>query len=76
MPKEWTDDEVSAEINAAVKIVAEDRLFRGLSEKLKGSATNPNGTDTGGTGNTGGNPGTGDGNPKPKRSLFWGEAVE
>lgn len=70
MAKEWTDDEVTAEIKAAVQIVAEDRLFKGLSEKLRGSS-NPPGNDPSNAPNpppSGGNPPT----PK-KKGLFWGE---
>lgn len=68
MAKEWTDEEVSAEIATAVKIVAEDRLFKGLSDKLRGVASS---NDPGNAPNpppSGGNP------PSPKKKgLFWGE---
>ena len=70
MAKEWTDEEVTAEIQNAVKIVAEDRLFKGLSAKLSGQANTPgNGaTNPPNAPASGGNPPT----PK-KKGLFWGE---
>jgi hypothetical protein len=34
MGKEWTDEEVQAEIRAAVDIVKEDRFLKALSSKL------------------------------------------
>lgn len=69
MAKEWTDDEVAEEIRNAVKIVAEDRLFKGLSAKLSGQA-NPSGNNP----NSPPNPPPSGDNPTPKKKgLFWGE---
>jgi len=69
MPKEWTDEEVQAEISAAVAIVREDRFEKFVRDKVGGSGS--------------GDPGKGDktpppakegGNPPPtKRSLWWGD---
>jgi hypothetical protein len=83
--KKWTDEEVQAEIQAAVKIVAEDREkaeYARLHERY-GKAPESDGDP--------GNSGDGDGSkapprkegdpdpnldPSPKRSLWWGEVSE
>lgn len=69
MGKEWTDEEVAEEIRNAVKIVAEDRLFKGLSDRL-GSQANQSGSGTGNTPNP--PPSSGSDAPK-KRGLWWGD---
>lgn len=82
MPRDWTDDEIAAEIAKNVKIVAEDREradYTRLHEKYKqtpentppgdGKAPPPPKAD----GSPGDPPA---GPPKPKRSLWWGEAIE
>jgi len=75
--REWTDDEVKAEIAAAVRIVAEDREraeYTRLHEKYK---PDPD-TDPAGNGKT--PPPKKDGDdgepPKPKRGLWWGVSDE
>jgi len=70
MAKEWTDEEVTAEIQNAVKIVAEDRLFKGLSAKLQSTA-NPSGNNPATPPNA--PPSGGDPNKPKKKGLFWGE---
>jgi hypothetical protein len=82
MAKKWTDEEVQAEIRAAVQMVAEDReraRYASLHEKY-GQQTDP-----GSSGNGGDPPGDDktppkkDEDPEPdlgngkKRSLWWGE---
>lgn len=71
MPKEWTDDDVKAEIAAAVAIVREDKFEAFVRDKFP--KTNDNqGSGNAGTGNVGtGN--SGDGQTKPKKSLWWGD---
>jgi len=73
MPKEWTDDDVKAEIADAVRIVREDKFEAFVRGKLPAQPTDPNG----GNGQSG-NAGDGSGNnptaPKGKKSLWWGES--
>lgn len=75
MAKEWTDEEVSAEIANAVRIVREDKFEAFVRSKVgtnSGDAGNPNdASGNSGNGNTGA---SGDGNPTPKRSLWWGDS--
>lgn len=72
MGKEWTDDEVAAEISAAVQIVREDRMDKFIRERLGPSGSSPtkDPEKTAPPGKT--EPGTST-PPKPKRSLWWGE---
>ncbi len=69
MAKEWTDDEVQAEINAAVQIVREDKQYKMLSDIHSRNPSDP--------ANPSGNPPPpgSNGNPadKKKKGLFWGE---
>lgn len=76
MAKEWTDEEVRAEIAAAVAIVREDRFEQFVRSKI------------GPTGSAGGPPGNGDPKSPPRgdakesvtekkrRSLWWGEDLD
>lgn len=72
MAREWTDDEVQAQIAAAIQIVREDKF----DAFLRSRTTPPDPNPPGGT-----NPPTPNGNPnppdpnqsKPKKSLWWGE---
>jgi hypothetical protein len=72
MPKEWNDDDVKAEIAAAIAIVREDRFEAFVRTKLPPSPNDPNGGNgkSGDGGNGGGNAGD---SPKGKKSLWWGE---
>lgn len=71
MPKEWTDDDVKAEIAAAIAIVREDRFEAFVRDKFPQAGSN-SGSGNDGSGNTGsGN--QGDGTTKPKKSLWWGD---
>lgn len=74
MAKEWTDEEVQAEIAAAVAIVREDR-FEGFVRGLLGKPndSSDNGSDP--KSPPRGNPVEGATNPK-KRSLWWGDLSE
>lgn len=81
MAKKWTDEEVSAEIKEAVRIVNEDReraSYAQLHEKYGKSASD----DSGGSGDSSNGDGKappkkeGEAEPdlaKGKRSLWWGE---
>lgn len=71
MPKEWNDDDVKAEIAAAVAIVREDRFEAFVRDKFpKTDGNSGSGNDQ--SGNAGsGNPG--DGTSKSKKSLWWGD---
>lgn len=70
MAKEWTDDEVSAEIAAAVAIVREDKFEAFVRTKLPQTPADQNG----GTGQSGdGGNGGGNDPDKKKKSLWWGE---
>lgn len=73
MPKEWNDDDVKAEIAAAIAIVREDKFEAFVRTKLASNAGDKNGGDgkSGDGGNSGGNDGT---PPKGKKSLWWGES--
>lgn len=72
MGKEWTDEEVAAEISDAVRIVREDKFEAFVRGKLPAPPSDPNGGNgqPGNAGNSGGNDPTA---PKAKRSLWWGE---
>ena len=71
--KEWTDDEVKAEIAAAIKIVNEDReraSYKSLHEKYGGEPPKPDGEKT---------PpkidkpeGEGGKEPEKTKRIFWG----
>jgi len=75
--REWTDEEVQAEIAAAVKIVAEDKeraQYLALHERF-GAKPDDSNQDPGKT------PPPAKDDPKPddkpkKRSLWWGETDE
>jgi hypothetical protein len=70
--KEWTDEEVQAEIREAVHIVREDRFEKFVRGKV-GGATPPAGGPT----PPPGKPGDPPAEPKPKRkALWWGDALE
>jgi hypothetical protein len=73
--KEWTDEEVQAEIAEAVRIVNEDReraTYKSLHERYGKESTDPPGTP----------PKKEEGDPKPEgdkkksRSLYWGEGSD
>ena len=72
MPKEWNDEEVSAAIADAVRIVREDKFEAFVRGKLPAPPTDQNGgkdqSGNGGNGN-GDNPGQ----SKKKKSLWWGD---
>lgn len=70
--KEWSDDEVKAEIAAAIAIVREDRFEAFVRNKVGQTNDNPPGGDgkPGDNGNGGGNP---DPASKKSRSLWWGD---
>ncbi len=71
MPKEWTDEDVQAEIAEAVRIVREDKFEAFVRTKLPAPPADQNGgNDKSGDGanGNGGNPIA----PKGKKSLFWG----
>lgn len=78
--RKWTDDEVKAEIAAAVKIVNEDReraAYTSLHAKYGGS--NPT-NDDGGNPNRppappAKDPPDDDGGNAPKQSLWWGDRL-
>lgn len=74
MAKEWTDDEVAAEISKAVQIVREDRIDTLIRSRLS-APPNPNPGTENKPPPSSGNPDTDpSGNPAPKRkSLWWGE---
>jgi hypothetical protein len=69
--KEWTDDEVQAEIREAVRIVNEDReraTYKSLHERYGKESTDPPGTPP----KKEGDADPPEGNKKSK-SLYWGE---
>lgn len=72
MAREWTDDEVQAEIDKAVQIVREDKQYKMLSDLHSRGNGNPNSSPNDPP------PSGGNGNPtdKKKKSLFWGEVGE
>jgi hypothetical protein len=69
MGKEWTDEEVSAEIAKAVQIVREDRIDTLIRSRLSAQPPEKNGTENN-------PPPSGDGNnpanPGKKKGLWWG----
>jgi hypothetical protein len=67
MAKEWTDDEVKAEIAEAIAIVREDR-FEAYVRSRTNASTDQN-PPTGSPPAPNGNPAT----PPKKKGLFWGE---
>jgi hypothetical protein len=74
MAREWTDEEVKAEIAAAVKIVAEDRekaTYANLHSKYGDKEGNPNSPPK----KEEGAPPSPENMPK-KKSLWWGESAE
>lgn len=77
MAKEWTDDEVSAEIAKAVQIVREDRLEQFLRTRFKASEENnppnppkPDGPTPPPPKSKGDSP---EKQPPARKSLWWGE---
>lgn len=77
MAKEWTDEEVTAEIQQAIKIFREDHVVKSLGE-LKSLLAKPGSNDDSASGDdTSGNPPPAkepkDSTVKPKKSLWWGE---
>jgi len=73
MPKrEWTDDEVKAEIAAAVKIVAEDRE-RATYAELHGKYGAPVNPEDKGDGKTPPPAKDKEDDKPPKTSLWWGK---
>lgn len=82
MARKWTDEEVQAEIRAAVAIVTEDReraQYAALHERFgKDPAKDDPAKDPAKDGPT--PPPAKDGDPEPeptpvKRSLWWGDAL-
>lgn len=73
--KEWTDEEVSAAISDAVRIVREDKFEAFVRGKLPAPPNDPNGGN-GPSGNGGNNGGNDSGTGKKKRALWWGEQSE
>jgi hypothetical protein len=80
--KKWTDEEVQAEIQAAVKIVAEDREkaeYARLHERYGKAPEGDGGSGSSGDGDGSKAPPKKEGEPEPnldggkKRSLWWGE---
>lgn len=78
MAKEWTDEEVQAEIRAAVEIVRADRekaRYLELHGKYGQTPTDPpnpsGGTDPPPPKNDGGDP-----PKKGRRSLWWGDRLD
>lgn len=73
--KEWTDEEVSAAISDAVRIVREDKFEAFVRTKLPAPPADQNGgNDQSGNGTNGsGNDPTA---PKGKKSLWWGVESE
>lgn len=74
MAREWTDEEVAAEISKAVQIVREDRIDTLIRNRLSAPNPDKDGKEnnpppsSGNTGNdTGGNTST------KRKSLWWGE---
>ncbi len=73
MAKEWTDDEVQAEINKAVQIVREDRIDTLIRNRLSPPSNDPNDKKNDpppSSGGNGGNPST------KKKGLWWGDNSE
>lgn len=81
MTKKWTDEEVQAEIQAAVKIVAEDREraeYARLHGKYGTESDNPNGDSGSDDGKT---PPKKEGETEPsvetgRKSLWWGAVTD
>ncbi len=74
MPKEWTDDEVKAEIAAAIQIVREDKIDSLIRRRLSPAPNDPNNPGTNPPPPGGNNPNP---NPSAKRgSLWWGTDPE
>lgn len=75
MPKEWTDEEVRAEIAAAVSIVREDRFEKFVRSKIgpadQGNGNGPADPKTPPRGEPAANPAD-----KKKKSLWWGEELD
>lgn len=72
--KEWTDEEVQAEIREAVRIVHEDRERQTYQQLHERYGQKPSGSDKPEDGKTpppakddAGEP------PKKRRSIYWGE---
>ena len=72
MPKDWNDDDVKAEIAAAVAIVREDKFEAFVRTKLAPTPNDPN--NPGNSGNPGNDNPNDPGTPKGKKSLWWGES--
>lgn len=74
MAKEWTDEEVRAEIAAAVSIVREDRFEKFVRSKIgpadPGNGDGPSDPKTPPRGEPKDAP-----TDKKKRSLWWGEEL-
>lgn len=74
MPKEWTDEEVAAEISKAVQIVREDRIDKMLRNRLSTPIPDKDGKENNPPPSSGNPNNDGGGNPSTKRkSLWWGE---
>lgn len=70
--KEWNDDDVKAEIAAAVAIVREDKFEAFVRNRIGASPSDQNGgkDQSGNSGNGNGNDPTA---PKKSKSIFWGD---
>ena len=72
MAKEWTDDEVQAEIREAVAIVRADRLEKDIRARFSPPTNDPPNPGNGAPPSGGTNPDNDGKPPKRKGSLFWG----